>query len=145
MIYKQIELDDKFHEFLMNNIYEAKDFARCNPQMECFISVSFPETEGTGYPDISVFLNYVPNHNISQELKDSLTEERKSRNEFFNNSMKLLDPTYKGWISDENEPYSWELSCYGSHGIELSLEQFKRLETAWKSSNREDSIDDILS
>lgn len=142
MIYKQIELDDKFHEFLMNNIYEAKDFARSNPQMECFISVSFPER--TDCLDISVFLNYVPNHNISQELKDSLTEERKSRNEFFNNSMKLLDPTYKGWIPDENEPDSWEWGCYGSHGLGLSLEEFRKLESTWKASNREDSIDDIL-
>ena len=132
MFYKQIELDDKFREFLINNIYEAKDFAITNPQMECFISVSFPETNETDYPDISVFLNYVPNHNISQELKDSLTVERKSYS------------NYKDCISEENESHSWELGCYGSHRIGLSLEEFKKLESTWKASNRENSIDDIL-
>ena len=141
MIYKQIELDDKFHDFLMDKIYEVKSFAKSNPQMECFLSVAFPETEDSTCPDISVFLNYQPNYNISQELKDSLIEERKS----YIDSMKLMidDSTYLNYLEDNYSSYSWELSCYGSHSIGLSLDQFKKLEAAWKAINRVDKIDNI--
>lgn len=141
MIYKQIELDDKFHDFLMDKIYEVKSFAKSNPQMECFLSVAFPETEDSTCPDISVFLNYQPNYNISQELKDSLIEERK----LYIDSMKLMMGDSEYIKSLEDEAYSWELSCYGSHSIGLSLEQFRKLEAAWKAINRDDKIDNILS
>ena len=141
MIYKQIKLDDKFHDFMMENIYEAKSFAKSHPERICFITVAFPETEDSSYPDISVILNYQPNPNISQKLKDSLTEERKS----YINSMKLLNPELKDYYPEGDEPYNWEWSCYGSESIGLSLEQYKRLETAWRALDRDNKIDDILS
>lgn len=144
MIYKQIKLDDKFHDFMMENIYETKSFVKSHPERICFITVAFPVTEDSTCPDISVFLNYQPNPDISQELKDSLIEERKS----YINSMKLLNPTYKNYfntIIQSEEDVDWELGCYGSHSIRLSLEQYKRLEMAWKALDRDNKIDDILS
>jgi hypothetical protein len=39
MIYKQIEIDDSFREFLMKNIYEARKFARTHPEIICFITL----------------------------------------------------------------------------------------------------------
>jgi hypothetical protein len=122
MIYKQIEIDDSFQEFLMKNIYEARQFARTHPERICFITVSFPETDDSSCPDISVFLNYQPNYDISEELKNDIIEENKI----------LYDSSP---YFEDREPSEWYMSCYGSHSIGLSLEQFRKLESAYKAIN----------
>lgn len=122
MIYKQIEIDDSFQEFLMKNIYEARQFARTHPERICFITVSFPENDDSSCPDISVFLNYQPNYDISEELKNDIIEENKI----------LYDSSP---YFEDREPSEWWMYCYGSHSIGLSLEQFRKLESAYKAIN----------
>lgn len=128
MIYKHIDIEEDFHIFLLNNIQEASDFVKSNPERDCFLTIGINEDK----TDISTFLNYVPNYDISQELKDSLIAERQARAEQYPSHYTNYD------VND------WELGCYGSHSIDMTLEEFNILKNMWIALNREDRINDIL-
>lgn len=135
--YSSFKIDSEFEDYLINNITKAKDFVSKHPEMSFNLSISLPDDEDEN-KFIDITLWYKPNPNISQDLKNQLTNKIKSW--YYS-----LPPSYKETIIDpscEEEP--WERNCYGSQPLQVTFREFRNFNILWKALNRDKKIDEIL-
>ena len=138
MILYNIELEEDFHNFLIENIKEAKEFALQNSDLVCFITVSKANKNDAGYYDarhsFSASLNYKPKPDPKNPNDDLIRIE-----DYI--AEKLHDDSYLNYLSMNLHSIS---DGYGSHTLQISETEFDNLERLYKSLIRNNNIDSIF-